>query len=192
MGKLLTFISIIFIIKINSSMAAEAGMPQLNTEFWLAQIFWLIFIFGILYLVIWKLILPRINDSIENRKKSVINDLGEAQKLKESAEKRLKEYNKIIEDSKNQAKKIIMSGKIKLENDIDRKRKKFEEEIEEEIINVDQQIKKFQRSSIDNINKIAVEISNEVIKNTLGSQGNMSNITAVVEEISKTKLKKYL
>jgi len=173
-------------------MAAEAGMPQLNTEFWLAQIFWLIFIFGILYLVIWKLILPRINDSIENRKKSVINDLGEAQKLKESAEKRLKEYNKIIEDSKNQAKKIIMSGKIKLENDIDRKRKKFEEEIEEEIINVDQQIKKFQRSSIDNINKIAVEISNEVIKNTLGSQGNMSNITAVVEEISKTKLKKYL
>ena len=192
MGKLLTFISIIFIIKINSSMAAEAGMPQLNTEFWLAQIFWLIFIFGTLYLIIWKLILPRINDSIENRKKSVINDLGEAQKLKESAEKRLKEYNKIIEDSKNQAKKIIMSGKIKLENDIDRKRKKFEEEIEEEIINVEQQIKKFQRSSVDNINKIAVEISNEVIKNTLGSQGNMSNITAVVEEISKTKLKKYL
>ena len=192
MGKFLTFISIIFIIKINSSMAAEAGMPQLNTEFWLAQIFWLIFIFGTLYLIIWKLILPRINDSIENRKKSVINDLGEAQKLKESAEKRLKEYNKIIEDSKNQAKKIIMSGKIKLENDIDRKRKKFEEEIEEEIINVDQQIKKFQRSSIDNIKKIAVEISNEVIKNTLGSQGNMSNITAVVEEISKTKLKKYL
>ena len=192
MGKFLTFISIILIIKINSSMAAEAGMPQLNTEFWLAQIFWLIFIFGTLYLVIWKLILPRINDSIENRKKSVINDLGEAQKLKESAEKRLKEYNKIIEDSKNQAKKIIMSGKIKLENDIGKKRKKFEEEIEEEIINVEQQIKKFQRSSVDNINKIAAEISNEVIKNTLGSQGNMSNITAVVEEISKTKLKKYL
>ena len=68
MGKFLTFISIIFIIKINSSMAAEAGMPQLNTEFWLAQIFWLIFIFGTLYLIIWKLILPRINDSIENRK----------------------------------------------------------------------------------------------------------------------------
>ena len=54
------------------------------------------------------------------------------------------------------------------------------------------EIKKFQRSSVDNINKIAAEISNEVIKNTLGSQGNMSNITAVVEEISKTKLKKYL
>ena len=192
MGKFLTFISIIFIIKINSSMAAEAGMPQLNTEFWLAQIFWLIFIFGTLYLIIWKLILPRINDSIENRKKSVINDLDEAQKLKESAEKRLKEYSKIIEDSKNQAKKIIMNGKIKLENDIDKKRKKFEEEIEEEIINVEKQIKKFQRSSVDNINKIAAEISNEVIKNTLGSQGNMSNITAVVEEISKTKLKKYL
>ena len=65
-----------------------------------------------------------------------------------------KEYSKIIEDSKNQAKKIIMNGKIKLENDLDKKRKKFEEEIEEEIINVEKQIKKFQRSSVDNINKI--------------------------------------
>ena len=187
MRKLFSLVCVVFISKINPAIGAEAGMPQLNTEFWLAQIFWLIFIFGTLYLVIWKLILPRINDSIENRRKSVINDLDEAQKLKESAEKRLKEYNKIIEDSKNQAKKIIMSGKIKLENDIDKKRKKFKEEIEEELINVEKQIKKFQRSSVDSINKIAVEISNEVIKNTLGSQGNMSNITAVVEEISKTK-----
>ena len=63
----------------------------------------MIFIFGILYLVIWKLALPRITDSIENRKKHIMNDLDEAQKLKESAEKKLIEYKKILEDSKNQA-----------------------------------------------------------------------------------------
>ena len=31
--------------------AAEAGMPQLNPEFWISQIFWLIITFGLLFIV---------------------------------------------------------------------------------------------------------------------------------------------
>ena len=97
MGKFLHLISIIFFIKINHSLGAtEAGMPQLNPEFWLAQVFWLIFIFGTLYILIWKLILPKITESIENRKKQLVNDLDEAQKIKDSAEKKLNEYKTII------------------------------------------------------------------------------------------------
>jgi len=173
-------------------MGAEAGMPQLNPEYWLAQIFWLIFIFSTLYLAVWKLILPRITDSIESRKKHIIDDLDEAQKLKESAEKKLNEYKKIINESKNEAKKIILENKIKLDKDIEQKRKKFESEIEGELAEAEKQIKKFQKSSITNINKISVEIASEVMKDTLKYQVNASNISAIVEEVSKNKLKKYL
>ena len=67
------------------ALASEAGMPQLNPEFWLSQIFWLIIIFSALYLTIWKVFLPRITYSIENRKSKIVNDLNEAQKLKENA-----------------------------------------------------------------------------------------------------------
>ena len=188
MRKFLLLISIIFFIKINPSLGkTEAGMPQLNPEFWLAQIFWLIFIFGMLYILIWKLILPKITESIENRKKHLVNDLDEAQKIKDNAEKKLNEYKIIIENAKNHAKKIILENRRKLELDINEKRKKFEQEIEKEIMNTEKQIKKFKSSSINNINKIAVEISNEVINNTLGSEANLSNVTAIVEEISRRK-----
>ena len=84
----------------NQAFGSEVGMPQLNPEFWSAQIFWLILIFSSLYLIIWKIFLPKITYSIENRKSRVVNDLDEAQKLKESAEKKLNEYNKIIEHIK--------------------------------------------------------------------------------------------
>ena len=79
----------------NSSqvLSSEAGMPQLNPEFWTAQIFWLILIFTVLYLIIWKVFLPKITYSIENRKSTIVNDLDETQKFKENAEKKLKEYN---------------------------------------------------------------------------------------------------
>ena len=137
MRKLFSLISIIFIIKINPTMGAEVGMPQLNPEFWLAQIFWLIFIFSVLYVLVWKSILPRITDSIENRKKHIINDLDEAQKLKDIAEKKLIEYKKIIENAKKEAKKIMLDNKKKLESDIGKKRKQFENEIENELTNVE-------------------------------------------------------
>ena len=76
--------------------SSEAGMPQLNPEFWIAQIFWLIIIFSFLYLIIWKIFLPKITYSIENRRSRLVNDLDEVQKLKEKAEKKLHEYNLII------------------------------------------------------------------------------------------------
>ena len=79
---------------------AEAGMPQLDPKFWVAQIFWLIVVFSSLYLIVSKIFLPKITLTIENRKSKIVNDLNEAQKLKENAEIKLKEYNKIIDDSK--------------------------------------------------------------------------------------------
>ena len=42
-----------------NAFGSEAGMPQLNPEFWAAQVFWLILIFSLLYLVIEKIFLPK-------------------------------------------------------------------------------------------------------------------------------------
>ena len=175
----------------NKAFGAEGGMPQLNTEFWIAQIFWLVFIFSALYLIVWKIFLPRITYSIENRKSKVMNDLHEAQKLKESAEKKLKEYNKIIEDSKNEAKKIIEESNKALNLDIEKKKQKFNNEIEKELEAVEKEIKALRRSSISSINKIATEISGEVIKQLIDSEVNKSNVAAIVEDVAKKELEKH-
>jgi F-type H+-transporting ATPase subunit b len=167
---------------------AEAGMPQLNTEFWTAQIFWLILIFSSLYLILWKIFLPKITNSIENRKSKVIGDLNEAQKFKENAEKKLKEYNEIINNTQNEAKKIIVESKKKLDKDIENKKKKSLNEIEKELLSVENEIQDLKKSSIQNVNKIAVEISSEIIKQVIGSEVNASNASAIIEDISKRRM----
>ena len=175
----------------NQALGSEKGMPQLNPEFWPAQIFWLILFFSSLYIIIWKIFLPKIIDTIENRKSRITNDLNEAQKLKENAEKQFKEYSKIIENSKKEAKRIIEYGKKKLENDINIKKQKFNEEIEKELLSADKEIKSLKKTSVSNINKIAVEITSEVIKQVVGTGVNMSNVSAIVEDISKKKIEEY-
>ena len=93
-------LSIALTINMRQVFASEEGMPQLNPEFWMAQIFWLIVILSSLYIILWKIFLPKITDSIENRKLKVVNDLNEAQTLKENAEIKLKKYDRIIEETK--------------------------------------------------------------------------------------------
>ena len=183
---------IAFVVCVNQAFGSEAGMPQLNPEFWAAQIFWLILTFSSLYLIIWKVFLPKITLSIENRKSRVVNDLDEAQKLKENAEKKLNEYNKIIEESKKEAKKIIEDSKKKLDRDIKNKKQKFNEEIEKELIAAEKEIKDLKKSSILSINNIAAETSAEIIKQIVNIEVNKSSVSAIVDNVSKNKIEKYI
>ena len=181
---------IALVIYTNHAFGSEAGMPQLNPEFWIAQAFWLILIFSILYLLIWKIFLPKITYSIENRKSRIVNDLDEAQKLKESAEKKLEEYNKIIENSKQEAKKIIEDERKKLDQDIENKKKDFNNQIEKEITAVEKEIKDLKKTSLSNISKIASETSAELMKKIINTEVNKSNVSAVVDDIIKRNVGK--
>ena len=182
---------IALVVYVNQAFGSETGMPQLNPEFWIAQIFWLILIFSSLYLIIWKIFLPKITYSIENRKFRIVNSLDEAQKLKENAEKKLKEYDEIIKKSKNEAKKIIEDSKKKLDRDIENKKQKFNVEVEEELKSVEKEIKDLKKSSLSNISNIAVQTSTEVIKQIIDTEVNKSNVSAIVEDIIKRKIEKH-
>jgi F-type H+-transporting ATPase subunit b len=183
---------IALVIYVNQAFGAEAGMPQLNPEFWAAQIFWLILIFSFLYLAIWKIFLPKITYSIENRKSRVVNDLDEAQKLKENAEKKLNEYNQIIAKSKKEAKKIIEDSKKKLDRDIENKKQKFSEEIEKELVSAEREIRTLKEASLSNISNIASETSAEIIRKIINVEVNKSNVSAIVDDITKKEVKKHI
>ena len=59
-------IVLIFLYHFQGSLfAAEAGMPQLNPEYWASQAFWLILIFLSIYILIDKVFIPKIKSNID-------------------------------------------------------------------------------------------------------------------------------
>ena len=98
MIKKIYFQSIFFsFLFFKEAFAAEnGGMPQLNPEFWISQIFWLILTFGILYLVLSKLILPKISNNLESRKSQILENIETAEKPRKDSDAKLKEYDEII------------------------------------------------------------------------------------------------
>src|SRR6056300_634384 len=79
--------------------AESGGMPQLNPEFWVSQIFWLTITFGILYIVLSKLILPKISANLESRKSQISDNIEAADKQREESEAKLKEYEEKVNKS---------------------------------------------------------------------------------------------
>ena len=173
-------------------LGAEGGMPQLNPDYWVSQIFWVILIFGMLYVILWRTILPKINENLENRKSQILTDLGDAQKFEDQSEEKLSEYNKILNQAKQEAKKILDATKTKVNRDVENKKNQFNLEIVKEIENAEKEIKTLKLSSIENINKIAIETSSEIVRKIISIEVNASSVSAIVEDISKREITKYL
>ena len=171
--------------------SAEEGMPQLNPEFWASQIFWLVLIFGSLYILLSKLILPKISNNLEARKSEIAENIEAAEKQRNESDQKLKDYEKIINQSKTEAKNLFSQARQKILSDINSKKESLEKEIDEEIKKAEKEILDLNKKSPEKINKIAIETTADLIKQIIGADVNNSNISAIVEDISKRNPEKY-
>ena len=171
--------------------AESGGMPQLNPEFWISQIFWLTLTFGILYIVLSKLILPKISANLELRKSQIQDNIEAAEKQRKDSESKLKEYDDIIFKSKLEAKNIFKDSREKVIKDINNKKETLENQINEEIKKAEQEIEVVKKSAPEKINKIAIEASSELVKKLIGAEINNSSISAIVDDLSKKNGDKY-
>jgi len=191
MRLFLLLIGIFITSKINL-FAAEAGMPQLDSTYWVSQAFWLMLFFTLLYLALSKLFIPKIKDGIDDRENKIKDDLDEAQKLKNVAEKKLNEYELSIENTKKEVQKILFESKKKLNSEMQNKKRNFEKEIEAEIENAEKEIENFKKDSLKSISVISEEMTSKVIEMISGEPMNQSSVKASILESTKKNLNKYL
>ena len=183
--KIILKIIAVYLFSISFTYAAESGgMPQLDPEFWFSQIFWLVITFGVLYLILSKIVLPKISDNLETRKSQVLENLEIAEKQRNQSEAKLKEFDNIILKSKIEAKNLFNESRKKLLDNINNKRQKLEKEIDNEVKIVEAEIQDLKKKSPEKINKIAIEASSNLINQLIGVNVNNSSITAIVSDIS--------
>ena len=172
--------------------AAEAGgMPQLNPEFWISQIFWLTITFGILYVVLSKLILPKISKNLEVRKSQILENIEAADKQRKESERKIEEYEKIVQNSKNESKNYFNQAREKVLKDINFKKEELEKQLKVEIQKAEDEIHQFRIKAPEKINKIAVETSADLLQQLMGAEVNNSSISAIVDDLSRKKIGEY-
>ena len=157
-----------------SSVFAEgqqsAGLPQMDISTFPSQIFWLVVTFSILYMFMWKFVIPKLRITIEERRDKISNDINEAEKLKSEAEEILNKYESKISSSNQDAQKIITEARDHSDEYIDKVKKENEAKItvmiEESKMRIAEQEKKsrseIKKATLETIKSISAKFINKM------------------------------
>lgn len=95
-------------------------MPQLDPSVWPTQLFWLALTFIALYLIVWRIALPRIADVLEARQRKLDDDLKKAAALKDEAEAILAEYEKMRAGAQASAQAVLQKAQDAMKAEAER------------------------------------------------------------------------
>ena len=138
-------------------------MPQLNPEFFVSQLFWLVVTFSFLFVFLWRVSLPRIGNVLEKRERKVNDDLATAKELQEEASK----IQETIEDQLRQAKfdasEMIKTSSNSMQEKAEAELSKLDKELD---FKIEESTKEIEKSKSQSVSQIQDQI-HEITKLTL-------------------------
>jgi len=99
-------LAMILVAGASGAAAAGGGMPQLNFHDFTPQIVWLLISFVVLYLVMSKLAIPAISDTLDRRQARIQSDLDAAEKASEGTRALVAAYEKRLADAREEARRL--------------------------------------------------------------------------------------
>lgn len=82
-------------------------MPQFDPSTFASQLFWLVVTFVLLYIIVSKFAIPRLSEVLEQRQKTLDDDLDRAQQLKAETEEAIATYEKALGEARAKAHDVL-------------------------------------------------------------------------------------
>ena len=138
-------------------------MPQLNPEFFVSQLFWLVVTFSFLLVFLWRISLPRIGNVLDKRERKISEDLTAAKELQAEAEKIQDIIENQLKQARADASEMIKSSSVSLQEKAQIELTKLDKDLDSKI---DQSSKAIEKSKNESVSLIQTQI-NEITKLTL-------------------------
>ena len=143
-------------------------MPQLNPLDWAPQLIWLLITFGILYLLMVKVALPRIGSVLEARADKIAKDLAEADRLRRQTEEAIAAYEQTLAEAKQKAHAIIEEGRAKLKAESAAERARLDAELAERGAEAETRINAAKTSAMRDVNAVAADVAADIVRQLIG------------------------
>jgi F-type H+-transporting ATPase subunit b len=82
-------------------------MPQFDFSTAPSQLFWLVVTFVALYLLLWRLVLPGIDQVMEARRRKIDDDLARAERLRNEAAAVIADFEKTLAEARGEAARVL-------------------------------------------------------------------------------------
>lgn len=155
------------------------GMPQLCTEWYVNQIFWLLITLVAIYFVLARVAIPRIAAVLAERNGTISNDLAAAEELKKRAAEAEKAYEKALADARTEAQSIAQKVRDEIQADLDKRMAEADAKIAEKTAESEATIAAIRDSALENVELVAKDTAGALV-GALGQSADQSKIDAAV------------
>jgi F-type H+-transporting ATPase subunit b len=144
--------------------------PPLDPGTFVPQLFWLALTFGLLYLLLKRLVLPRVGAVIDERRARIERDLAKAESLKAETEQALATYEQALGEARAKAGAIGKEMHERLTAEIDKERSKVDAEIAAKLADAEARIAQSKQRAMAGVGDIAGDTAGAIVARLLGRE----------------------
>lgn len=146
----------------------SAVFPPFESSTYVSQIFWLVIVFGLLYLMMSRIALPRVGAILENRRNRIEGDLADASRMQQQATAAGAAYDAKLADAKAGAQALAQQTHQELLAAEDTRRHALEADLNARMAAAEQQISETKTRAMGSVEGIARDAAAAIVEHLTG------------------------
>jgi F-type H+-transporting ATPase subunit b len=161
--------------------AHSAAFPPFDGTTFASQLIWIALTFGVLYLLMSRVTLPRIEGVLKNRHSKIAGDLAEAQRLRTESEEAMQAYEKALHDARANAQAIGQKTREDSAAEFDTRRKALEADLNAKIASAEETIRTSTAAAMTSVRGIAADAATAIVERLTGTTPAPSEVIAALD-----------
>lgn len=157
------------------------AFPPFESHTFLSQLVWLALAFGLLYYLMAKVALPRIEAILHDRSNRLSADLDEARRMKTEADAAGVAYETSLREAQGKAQGIAQETRNALNAESESRRKALEAQLNERIAGSEATIRERTAEAMTNVRTIAGDTASAIVERLTGQAPDQATLDRALE-----------
>ncbi len=153
-------------------------MPQLDVATYLSQLFWLAILFGLLYLVVSRVAVPRIGEALEQRHRRIADDLETAERLNRQAQELLQLREEALARARAEAQQAVRDAKARAQAELEARRQELEADLARRLAEAERRLRQARQQALRELEGSVGELGAEIV-------GKVAGVKVAAREVEK-------
>jgi F-type H+-transporting ATPase subunit b len=159
----------------------KAPFPPFETSTFASQLVSLAIAFAALYLIVSRIVLPRVGSLLDERQKAIEGDVTEAQRLKEDSDTALQAYETELAAARARAQAISAETREKLNAASEVERKLLEDRLSHKLADAEKTIASTREAAMRNVRGIAADAAAAIVQRLTGVLPDGKSVESAVD-----------
>lgn len=159
-------------------------MPQIAqlAETYSSQIFWLLIIFGLVFFVIGKGMVPKVMDTVAQRDRQIADDLAAAQAARDAADEQEASWRQRENENREKARSLVNEAKAEAAAKTEKKLAAAQKKVDARLAEAEERIAAARSEAAAEIETVASEATQEIVARLAGVKVTKTSASAAVKK----------